>query len=376
MNPQISNVHLTSETLEFRLSGVDVSVANAIRRTILANIERIVLNPQQIEINTSLHFHNEIMKQRLRCVPVIPVENGVLMTDEQIVDFVKNHAIDVDVQNTEAHKIYLTTGDFKIWSKEKKEYLPESRVREMFPAYRNEYYIDLMRLSPAKGITIPGEHFKARIDLAIDTAQHDGCFSVVSKCSYQNTPDPLLAEKAWYQLDALDTTSSEEAKQYKKRDFYLLDAERYYVPNSFDFVVETNGIYENEDVVRRACSTLIYRFDYLANALKDNDENAVEIKPSQQLNNAFDIILKNGDYTVGVLLDNTLFRQYGTTEGDGTLSFCGFHKEHPHLKQSVLRMGFEKEQDVAFCKNLIITACNKISNCFANLEKIFLQKRT
>lgn len=376
MNPQISNVHLTNETLEFRISGIDVSVANAIRRTILSNIERIVLNPQQIDVNTSLHFHNEIMKQRLRCIPVVPVENGVLMTDEQIVDFVQNHAIDVDVQNTEAHKIYVTTGDFKIWSKEKNEYLPENRVREMFPAYRDGYYIDLMRLYPSKGLTIPGEHFKARIDLAIDTAQHDGCFSVVSKCSYQNTPDPLLAEKAWAKLEAQDTTSTAEAKQYKKRDFYLLDAERYFVPNSFDFIVETNGIYENEDIVRRACSTLVQRFDYLGNALKENDETAVEIKPSIQMDNAFDVVLKNGDYTIGVILDNTLFRQYGAVEGDGTLSFCGFVKEHPHFKQSILRMGFQKEQDVALCKNLILTACEKISECFKSLEKIFAQKRT
>lgn len=375
MNPQISNVHINTETLEFRLSGVDVSVANAIRRTILANIERIVLNPQQIEINTSLHFHNEIMKQRLRCVPVIPVENGVLMTDEQIVDFVKNHAIDIDVQNTESHKIYVTTGDFKIWSKENKQYLPETRVREMFPAYRDGYYIDLMRLYPSKGLTIPGEHFKARIDLSIDTAQHDGCFSVVSKCSYQNTPDPLLAEKAWADIESQDTTSTDEVKQYKKRDFYLLDAERYYIPNSFDFIIETNRIYDNEDIVRRACSTLVQRFEYLGNALKDNDETAVVFKPCQQMDNAFDVILKNGDYTIGVLLDNVLFRQFGTVDGDGTLSFCGFVKEHPHFKHSILRMAFNKNQDEAFCKNLILNACEKIIECFNKLENIFQNRR-
>jgi len=375
MNPQISNIHLTSESLEFRISGIDVCVANAIRRTILANIERIVLNPQQIDVNTSLHFHNEIMKQRLRCVPVVPVENGVLMTEEQIVDFVQNHAVDVNVQNTESHKIYVTTGDFKIWSKEKKEYLPDSRVREMFPAYREGYYIDLMRLYPSKGITIPGEQFKARIDLAIDTAQHDGCFSVVSKCSYQNTPDPMLAEKAWSKIEAQDTNSSSEVKQYKKKDFYLLDAERYFVPNSFDFIIETNGIYENEDIVKRACSVLVQRFEYLGNALKENDETAVEIKPSQQLENAFDVILKNGDYTIGVILDNTLFSQYGSVDGDGTLNFCGFIKEHPHFKHSILRIGFQKEQDVALCKNLILSSCEKIIEVFQKINRVFSQRK-
>lgn len=372
--PRITHVHTTNERLEFRLSGVGVSVANALRRTILSNIERIVLNPQQIEINTSLHFHNEIMKQRIRCVPVVPMNNGVLMTDEEIVDFVQNHCVDVDVKNTGSQKIYLTTGDFKIWSKTKQEYLPDARVREMFPGYRGEHFIDLMRLYPEKGLTIPGEQFKARIDFAIDTAQHDGCFSVVSKCSYQNTPDLDAADRAWAKIEAEDKTSTAEAKQYKKRDFYLLDAERYYVSNSFDFVVETNGIYENEDIVRRACLTLSQRFHYLKNALQENDETAFLIESSRQIEKGYDVILKNGDYTIGVLLDDVLFRTYGM-EGTNTLSFCGFNKEHPHLKQSVLRMGFREEQDIGLCKNLIYNACDNTEKMFENLLKIFSKKR-
>lgn len=368
MNPQISNIHTTDESLEFRLSNIPVSFANALRRTILSDIERIVLNPQQIEINTSGHFHNEIMKHRIQSVPFIPIHRGERMTNEEIVDFVQEHRVEIDVQNTSSEKSYVTTGDFKIWSKTKQEYLADSEVREKFPPYRNEYYIDLMRLYPSKGPTIPGEQFKAKIDLSINTAKNDGCFSVVSKCSYQNTPDHAAIEKAWEekQRASKEANVSADVLEYNKRDFYLLDAERYYVENSFDFIVETNNIYENEDIVRRACGVLIQRFAHLK-SLAESDELILRENP--HMDHAYDVLLEDGDYTMGYLLDYVLYSLY--VEGDKKLAFCGFMKEHPHKKQSVLRIAFEESQDMILAKSYIMNACEKIVRVFESIELYF-----
>lgn len=371
MQPQLSDIHTTDESLEFRLSNIPVSIANALRRTILSDMERIVLNPQQIEVNTSGHFHNEIMKHRIQSVPFIPMHKGSRMTNEEMVDFVQEHRIEIDVQNTGAEKSYVTTGDFKIWSKTKQEYLADSEVREKFPPYRNDYYIDLMRLYPAKGPTIPGEQFKAKIDLAINTAKNDGCFSVVSKCSYQNTPDHVAIEKVWAEKERIskEANVSIEVLEYNKRDFYLLDAERHYVENSFDFIVETNGIYENEDIVRRACGVLIQRFTHLK-SLADSDDLTLRENPN--MDHAYDVVLEDGDYTIGYLLDYVLYSLY--VEGEKKLTFCGFMKEHPHKKQSVLRMAFEESQDMVLAKSFIQNACEKIIQVFESIE-LYFKKR-
>ena len=77
MNPQVElNSRHNDEMLLFTLSGVNVSLANAIRRTILSDIPLVVFrttpyeqNKANIIANTS-RLNNEILKQRLSCIPI------------------------------------------------------------------------------------------------------------------------------------------------------------------------------------------------------------------------------------------------------------------------------------------------------------------
>ena len=62
--------------LKFTLSDINVSLANAIRRTILSDIPTVIFktfpyekNQATIYINTS-RLNNEILKQRLGCIPI------------------------------------------------------------------------------------------------------------------------------------------------------------------------------------------------------------------------------------------------------------------------------------------------------------------
>ena len=74
MEPRINILNEDDNILKFRLSGVDVSLANAIRRIILSDIPCYVFrttpyseNKATIFINTS-RLNNEIIKQRLSCI--------------------------------------------------------------------------------------------------------------------------------------------------------------------------------------------------------------------------------------------------------------------------------------------------------------------
>ena len=76
MNPKIDHFVEEDNTLTFTLSGVDVCFANAIRRTILSDIPQIVFktspheeNKANIIANTT-RLNNEIIKQRLSCIPI------------------------------------------------------------------------------------------------------------------------------------------------------------------------------------------------------------------------------------------------------------------------------------------------------------------
>ena len=76
MNPLIQTIMENGDTLTFTLSGVNVSLANAIRRTLLSDIPIVVFrtspyesNKANITINTT-RLNNEILKQRLSCIPI------------------------------------------------------------------------------------------------------------------------------------------------------------------------------------------------------------------------------------------------------------------------------------------------------------------
>ena len=69
MNPTVTNISEEDNVFRFQLSGVNMSLANALRRIMLSEIETIVFrtapykeNLATIDVNTS-RLNNEIIKQ-------------------------------------------------------------------------------------------------------------------------------------------------------------------------------------------------------------------------------------------------------------------------------------------------------------------------
>jgi len=63
MNPTVSNISEDGDVYKFTLSGINVSLANAIRRTVLSDIPTLAFDAEskeycQIETNTG-RLHNE-----------------------------------------------------------------------------------------------------------------------------------------------------------------------------------------------------------------------------------------------------------------------------------------------------------------------------
>ena len=158
MEPSVMDINERNNTLYFTISNINVSFANAIRRVILSDIPTVVIrtfpyekNDATFEINTS-NFNNEIIKQRLSCIPI-----HITDLDTQLNDYV----IEVDVKNTTDQLIYVTTADFKIKNVKTDKYLTDETVNKIFPPNRiTEQYIDLCRLKPQYSDNLKGEHLK------------------------------------------------------------------------------------------------------------------------------------------------------------------------------------------------------------------------
>jgi DNA-directed RNA polymerase subunit L/phenylpyruvate tautomerase PptA (4-oxalocrotonate tautomerase family) len=338
-NPRIENKSEDLDMFKFTLRDVNVSVANGLRRTILSDIPTVVFRTAPYEeskatiITNTTRLNNEILKQRLSCIPIH-------ITDLEMP--LQNYLVEVNVENITNTIMYVTTEDFRIKNLITGEYLLKKDQIAIFPPSKiTGYYIDFARLRPKISDELPGEKLHFTCEFSIGTAKEDGMFNAVSTCSYGFTQDDAFIEDALRkkQQEWKDAGFSKDEIEFNSKDFMLLDAQRIVKKDSFDFVVQTVGVFENQDICHKACDILIEKLDNLNTLLETDD---VSILPSDNtMKNSYDVTLVNEDYTIGKVLEYYLHAKF--FEGVKTLSFCGFKKMHPHDSDSIIRIAYREE---------------------------------
>ena len=371
MNPSISNISVEGDCYKFTVSDINVSLANALRRTILSDIPTTVFNTENdqctVHINTT-RLHNEILKHRLSCIPVHIQELDLLPG---------NYVMELDIQNDTDSMIIVTTEHFRIRNKLNDNYLTKEETRKILPACpATNMYIDFARVRPKMSETILGERLKITCEFAVRTAKDNSMFNVVSKCSYGNTVDVIKANAVWeeHEKKLKSEGSTNEDIQIQKKNFYLLDANRQYKPDSFDFVVQTVGVYENRDVVKKACAVLQNKLIDLQNKLNEmaesSESSAMQIKHSETtMENSYDVILENEDYTICKVLELILYEKYYVEEQK--LTFCGFKKFHPHDLDSTIRLAYSSVVDKSQVATHVLNACMVAIDIFGRIGKMF-----
>jgi len=372
MNPKITEQLENGDLFTFTLSGLNVSLANAIRRTILSDIPTVVFftetyndNKCSIEINTS-RLHNEIIKQRLSCIPIYQTDLTVLPG---------NYLLEVDVINDTDNIMYVTTEHFKILNKTTNHYLKREEIAQIFPSDPlTNSYIDFVRLRPKIGDSIPGEQLKLKCEFSVSMAKVNSMFNVVSKCSYANTPDIVKINNIWEDLQQKYASQemSREEIEFEKRNFYILDAQRHFTPDSFDFVVQTLSVYSNQEIVKKACVILQNKFVDLIQAVESDTiiiNTSDVVAEYSNMENSYDIILEGEDYTIGKVLEYILYEKY--YQNEKTLTFCGFKKFHPHNTDSHIRIAFVEAVDKSMVKNYFYSACVDAQDFYKKVYGMF-----
>ena len=364
--------------MSFTISNIDVSYVNAIRRTILSDIPIVCFkttpyeeNKANILINTT-RLNNEILKQRLSCIPIC-IPN---LEDTPI----KNYLLEVDVENKIDITVIVTTKDFNIKDISSNTYLDEGLQKKIFPPFipptgSGEYYIDFVRLRPRISDEIPGERIKFTCEFSVSTARDDSMFNVTGTCAYGCSPDPeKMAEQLEIRKQKWKDEDKKEAEiKFEAANWKLLEGLRYVKKNSFDFVLQTVGIYENELIIIKASQILLQKLEVLKKSLMQDE---VEIKPSENtMENCYDITLENEDYTIGNILNYELYAIF--YRDLKLLDYVGFKKLHPHDLNSLLRVALtDKTKSVSTVKTMLvkvieeaITKIGGIKGCFDGTRK-------
>ena len=368
MNPVVEPFDTKDDTLGFTLSGVNVSIANGLRRTILSDVPMLVFRTSPNEQNkcniiaNTTRLNNEIIKQRLSCIPIH-------IKDAQDFPF-KNYLMEVNVQNNTDTLMFVTSENFTIKDLVTGKLLPESKVREIFPAddYTG-YFIDFVRLRPKISDEIPGEKIHLTCEFDVGTNKEDGMFNSVSTCAYGNTIDTAFqeAELAKKKQTWKDEGKTEKEIEFEAANWLLLDGKRLFKKDSFDFKIQSVGVHTNNEIVDLGCQILIDNLNKV-DTLIEKDE--LEIKNAENtMSNSFDIVLENEDYTIGKVLEFILYTKFYETK---TLTYCGFKKFHPHDTYSIIRVAYvepvEKSTINGHLKETIMDAVQ----IYSKMKKDFL----
>jgi DNA-directed RNA polymerase subunit L len=359
MNPVIVDKKTKSEVLEFTLKNVDVSIANAIRRTIIADIETIVIkstpyseNDINITTNTS-RINNEILSARISLIPV----------HELTKNNYEKYVLEVDEENTSDELMYLTTEHFKILNTVDNKYLNKLSVEKIFPPWiapnGKKYYIELIPLISKVG-NISGEKIVFNAKFSISTSKLNSSFNVSSICTYSNTLDPI-------EIEAQEKIEKEKQKddpglEIHMKNWSLLEKERYFTPESFNFKIQTSSQYSNEELVKLACTTIIAGFENI----KTMEYN---ISPHQStIENSFIIKMDNVGYTLGNVLNHLLIDRY--FEKEKVITFSAFKLVHPHDMFGTLILAFSMDVGNDVIKQYIDKCCDTAIELFEKIKKL------
>lgn len=363
VQPKVDIVGKQKNLYRFTVSNCNVSVINAIRRTILTDIDTVVIDPNNINIiKNTTQFNNEILKQRLACIPV---------HIKDLSKSIDNLSLEIHVHNDEDHIKNVTTEDFMLKDSIQNTLLKKENRDIVFP--KNPItgdYILFSRLKPKITNEIGGEILHIQATFKIATAGENGSYNVVSTCGYGNTIDEgkIADEKQKFETSLEEKGVTDDILSDKLLNWENHTSKRYFKENSFDFVLESIGIWSNREIIGMACKSIISRLEKIKKLSKDGDIS-IETSPTA-MKNSFDIRLENETYTIGKLIEYVLHYEYLLNKK--TLSYVGFLKPHPHDNHSIIRIAYTSDDNtIDFIQDLLVSSTTIAENIIETIRKQF-----
>ena len=86
------------------------------------------------------------------------------------------------------------------------------------------------------------------------TAAEDGAFNVASTSAYKFTPDKIKQDDAWQSKIAEISAEEKENPEVialLQQNWYNHEGLRYFKKDSFEFKVETLGVFTNENLIKK-----------------------------------------------------------------------------------------------------------------------------
>jgi DNA-directed RNA polymerases I and III subunit RPAC1 len=383
----------TKTHVEFDLENVHHSLANAIRRCIISKVPTVGFRTEpyqkcqvKVLVNDS-PLHNQFLTHRIAMLPIN--YKRVEKYDEDEFQYEINEFNDTNVIKD------ITTEHIKVKKLATNKYLSYDEVKHLFPPdpltgdypiitkLRPKYYTPLkLNTEVMNQINSNYEkktnetvklHVEARA--CVSNGSENGHFEPSARSNYINKVDEekariaeekyVLQEQEKEKLHELTPSPREKLIQKfriceKYRYFHVNDKDE---PNKFTFFIESVGVIPPLVIFHQAIKIVIDKINLFVSNLINKNKSVIEIKPSVQLNNGYDILVLNEDHTLGYLLQNylsMLYADYTLPEKERTLKHIGYKQPHPLDNYIKFTIQGKNDSIDKLIETAIVPGCNNI----------------
>tara|TARA_Y100000389_G_scaffold186230_1_gene206378 strand:- start:7221 stop:8384 length:1164 start_codon:yes stop_codon:yes gene_type:complete len=385
MSVQIENVVEYEDALSFNIRGVETCVVNSIRRTCLSNIDCLVLKgfPHDEStiniIKNTTNFNNEYLKHRLSCIPIMKRDSSKFDRYRESCKII----LDVKNQKGSQEKVYVTTEDIILVDKNTGT---QTKDHDLFPRDPiSGDHILICILYPNHNINDEKiEELVLEAEFEIGCAQENSCWNVVHNCTYEYLRNEPEIEKIANTIE----------DKMERRDFEILDAQRYYHKNEYKVTLQSLGIFTNNEIIYRSCEYINKRLTDINSYTKDNELANIPSKEEyiilttdgtkrteelEDVQNNYCTVYKDNDeffvfelneddYTIGKLIEIYLYKYY-----EEKLEFVGFKKNHPVEPNAQIYIRFKDEaENNQLMFTMLKNTTERLIEIFAAIQKSFI----
>ena len=286
----------TDDYLEFELQNTPISMANAIRRIILSEIEIYAIKETDIKLKeNTTPLHNEYISHRISLLPINQRVEGL----ENLVFYIsKKHTKDSAIENNQNGIMDITTDDLQVFDTSNDSWVNSKDI------FTETFLITKLNVKQK----LLGEFVASK-----GTAQEHARWQAVSTISYRYKVKKDL-----------------EGVEYDK---ITLEDERDWIkkanndPQGFIFYLETSGVMEPRLVVQKALEVLSVKLDKFK-AYVNNNRVKLGWTPSGML----DFEYEGEMHTLGNLISTMGLEALGEND------FIGYRIIHPMMNKFIMRM--------------------------------------
>jgi len=362
----------------FRVSPIHVTVANTLRRQILAAIHTVGFKTEPpeasdvfIETNTT-PLVNEMLMHRIGMIPIAITNPADFQTDE--------YEFRINVENVGRTPVSVTASDFTVIKRSigeaKEETLPTKDFFPADPITKQTALITVLR--PQYNMDSPTEKLLIRAKASVATGRQNMRYSPVAQCSYEYTLDKDPSRQNALFLTWMATSKkvpdpaavAPERVQELKREFETLEIQRCYLENDkkepydFTFHVESVGVLSVPTIIERglkACEDIVSPYTTLDVELTPN--LTISVAKTRFSANGYELVFQNEEHTLGNLLQTFIVERHIEGSEEPKLVYAAYKVPHP-LRQEMVMVLASADGEEATVRKALATVCIYLKQYF------------